>query len=159
LKKIITILSHPFVLIFSVLTAICLIIKCFFSSTKVSSEYEPIIKEDYSIYFESNRFKIFSIYAGEIRMGPSYLCFKSEPKIQELESGIYGDWFYKTESGIYLQKWNSTKNPNTDLVFIDFNNFSFQTIKSNIISVTWKIENLNGKLIFNDFSGTILSID
>lgn len=159
MKKIFTIIFYPFVLIFSIFIAIYIIIRSYFSSIKVSTEYEPVIEENYSIYFENNEFKIFSIYAGEIRMGPIYLGFKSEPRILEIESGIYGDWIYETESGIYLQKWNSTKNPNTDLIFIDFKNLNVETIKSNIVSVNWKIENIDGKLVFNDFSGTELTIN
>ena len=159
MKKIFTILFYPFVLIFSIFIAIYVIIKSYFLSSKVSTEYEPVIKEDYSIYFENNEFKLFSIYAGEIRMGPIYLGLKSEPRILEIESGIYGDWIYKTESGIYLQKWNSMKNPNTDLIFIDFKNLDVLTIKSNIVSVNWKIENIHGKLIFNDFSGTEITLN
>ncbi len=114
--------------------------------------------ESYSIYFENSELKIFSIYAGEIRMGPIFLGFKSEPRIQDIETGIYGDWFYKTDSGIYLQKWNSTKEPNADLIFIDFKNLNVQTIKSNITSVNWKIENIAGNLVFNDFSGNEIAI-
>ena len=159
MKKIFTIIFYPFVLIFSIFIAIYVIIRSYFSSIKVSTEYEPVIKENYSIYIENNELKIFSIYAGEIRMGPIYLGFKSEPRIQEIEAGIYGDWFYKTETGIYLQKWNSTKDPNTDLIFIDFKKLKVQTIKSNIVSVNWKMENIDGKLVFNDFSGTELTIN
>lgn len=158
MKKIFIIISYPVVLIFTIFIAIYIIIRSYFSSSKVTTEYEPETKESYSIYFENSKLKILSIYAGEIRMGPIYLEFKSEPRIQDIETGIYGDWFYKTDSGIYLQKWNSTKEPNTDLIFIDFKNLNIQTIKSNIKSVNWKIENIAGKLVFNDFSGNEIAI-
>jgi len=159
LKIFFAIIFYPFVLLFSIFIILYIIIRSCFSSTKVTAEYEPISMKNYSIYLEINDLKIYSIYAGEIRMGPVYLGFKSEPRIQEIETGIYGDWFYKTETGIYFQKWNSTKNPNADLVFIDFKNLNVQTIKSNISSVNWKIECINGKLVFNDFSGTVMTIN
>ena len=91
-------------------------------------------------------------------MGPEYYGLKSEPKIQEIESGIYGDWFYKTDSGIYLQKWNSMKVPNTDLIFIEFKNLNVLTIKSNIDSVNWKVEKKVEKLIISDYSGSTITI-
>ena len=159
MKKIIKMIFCPFVFIFSIIIVSYVLIKSYFSPKGTFTEYEPVKTENYSIYFENNELKIFSIYAGEIRMGPIYLGFKTEPRIKEIETEFFGDWFYKTETGIYLQKWNSTKEPNTDLVFINFKNLTIHTIKSNIASVNWKIENINEKLIFNDFSGNKIVID
>lgn len=158
MRKITTIIFYPFLVIFSIFTAIYLIIRSCFFSTKSVTNFNTQIEEKFSIYIENYQLKIYRIYAGEIRMGPEYYGLKSEPKIQEIESGIYGDWFYKTETGIYLQKWNSIKVPNTDLIFIDFKNLNVLTIKSNIQSVNWKIEKKNGELIFSDYIGSTITI-
>jgi hypothetical protein len=92
-------------------------------------------------------------------MGPEYFGLKSEPRVKEIETGIYGDWFCTTESGIYLQQWNSTKIADANLVFIDFESMTVQTIASNIDSVFWEAEKSDGKLIIhNTISGQAITV-
>lgn len=144
--------------LFSAIIVIWLIIKTFFSSSKVLKINLPIEEEAHTVFFENKELKIFSFFAGEIRMGPQYLNLKSEPLIKEIENNIFGDWFYKTERGVYLQKWNSTREANTDLIFINFKTQEVQTIKSNISSVFFTIEKVEDELIFDDFTSAKISI-
>lgn len=97
--------------------------------------------------------RIRSKYAGEIRFGPAFLHLKSEP-INVFGNQFFGDWFYKTQQGIYLQLWNS--NPikegvhtkaNNDLLFLNTETKELTTIKKGIPSFFWSIEeNEHGKL-------------
>ena len=156
-----TIINILFVIIsylFSAIIVIWLLIKTFFSSSKVLKTNLPIEEEAHTVFFENKELKIFSFFAGEIRMGPQYLKLKSEPLIKESENNIFGDWFYKTERGVYLQKWNSTREANTDLIFVNFKTQEVQTIKSNISSVFFTIEKVEDELIFDDFTSAKISI-
>lgn len=156
-----TIINILFVIIsylFSAIIVIWLLIKTFFSSSKVLKTNLPIEEEAHTVFFENKELKIFSFFAGEIRMGPQYLNLKSEPLIKEIENNIFGDWFYKTERGVYLQKWNSTREANTDLIFVNFKTQEVQTIKSNISSVFFTIEKVEDELIFDDFTSAKISI-
>ncbi|MFT5819330.1 MAG: hypothetical protein ACI8ZM_000553 [Crocinitomix sp.] len=84
--------------------------------------------------------------AGELRFGPTYLHLKSDPN-NIFGKHFYGDFHYKTNNGIYFQKWNSSPLKNgvhikvsNDLVFFDARNNEIKTIISNINSFHWKIE-------------------
>ena len=61
---------------------------------------------DWSIMTSFLDLKLLSKYAGELRFGPAYIHLKTEPK-NVFGKEFYGDWFYRTENGVYLQKWNS----------------------------------------------------
>ena len=88
---------------------------------------------------------IFSKYAGELRFGPAYIHLKTESK-NVFGKQFFGDWFYRTENGVYLQKWNSNPSKgvnmkvNNDLVFYDIKKNNIKTIETGIKSFHWKIE-------------------
>lgn len=130
----------------------------YFSDSKTANNLIVENEEKFSIYIEGNGLTIYRIFAGEIRMGPEYFLLKSEPQIPKIESDFYGDWFYKSDSGIYLQKWNTTKDANTDLIYIAFENFNVTTVKSNITSVSWTVEKIGDKLSVNDYAGNTIAI-
>ncbi|MEP5341152.1 MAG: hypothetical protein ABJL44_15545 [Algibacter sp.] len=97
--------------------------------------------------------KILSKYAGELRFGPVYIHLKTEPE-NIFEKQFFGDWFYRTEKGVYLQKWNS--NPikegvnikiNNDLIFYDIIENRIKIIEPGIKSFHWNMEkDQNNKL-------------
>ena len=94
---------------------------------------------DWSIFLNSENLIIYQKFAGEIRFGPEYFELKTDPIIIDFNNKIFGDWFYRTSNGVFLQEWNSIKNANTNLIYIDFTNQSFITLHKNIESVFWNI--------------------
>ena len=90
---------------------------------------------------------IWKRYKGEVRFGPVYLNFKTEPTIQELDNKIFGDWFYTHGEGLFLQVWNKTDTPNTNLVYLDTKDKKIKTIKNSIDSVLWDIIALDGNTL------------
>jgi hypothetical protein len=102
--------------------------------------------KDWSIMTSFSKLKILSKYKGELRFGPAYVHIKTEPE-NIFDESLFGDWFYRIENGVYLQKWNS--NPikdgvhikvNNDLIFYDILENKIKTIESGIKSFFWKIE-------------------
>ena len=110
---------------------------------------------EWSIFLNSENLNIYRRFEGEIRFGPEYLQLKTEPIIQEFYGKIFGDWFYKTSDGVFLQEWNSLQNANSNLIYIDFNEIKFITLQKNIESIFWNMSedneyynlNLNTNLI------------
>lgn len=110
---------------------------------------------EWNIFLNSEYLNIFQRFEGEIRFGPEYLLLKTEPTIQEFYGKIFGNWFYKTSEGVFLQEWNTIKNANSNLIYIDFKNLKFITLQKNIKSVFWNMleDNENYNLnIDNNFS-------
>lgn len=101
---------------------------------------------DWSIMTSFSELKILSKYKGELRFGPTYLHIKTEPK-NIFNETFFGDWFYKIETGVYLQKWNSIPlkdgvhmEVNNDLFFFNVIENKIKTIEPDIKSFFWKIE-------------------
>lgn len=90
---------------------------------------------EWNNFFEHKSLKIYYNLKGEIRYGPAYLNLKSDPVIKEFNDKIFGDWFYRHDSILYLQEWNIVKNPNTNLVSINLLTFEYKVILENIKSV------------------------
>lgn len=117
--------------------------------------------EKFTLLAEKNKFQIFHKWIGEIRFGPELFTLKSEPKIPFLESGIYGEWSFTYKKFIFLQKWNSEKNADANIIQVNSETLEVKTIKENILSVFWeakviqenKIEfhftNINKRFIYN----------
>ncbi len=101
-------------------------------------------------FIKTERLEIQSKYESEIRFGSAYFKLKSIPEIKLLEFDIYGDWFYRHNSFLFLQQWNSTKTPNTNLVCINLNTFEYKIVLNRIQSVFWLMEFRNDKLYFID---------
>lgn len=103
-------------------------------------------KANWSLFTTFSETKIYSKYAGELRFGPAFIHLKSAPE-NAFGRDFYGDWFYRVDNGVYLQKWNS--NPvetgvhtkaNNDLVFYNHTDNTVETIKKGIKSFHWNIE-------------------
>lgn len=102
--------------------------------------------ENWSIMTSFSELKILSKYAGELRFGPAFIHIKTEPK-NVFGKEFYGDWFYRTENGIYLQKWNSNPIENgvrtkadNDLIFYDRLKNKTEVVETGIKSFHWTIE-------------------
>lgn len=120
---------------------------------------------DWTILTSFSELKILSKYAGELRFGPAFIQIKTEPT-NVFGKEFYGDWFYRTENGVYLQKWNSnpmingvhTKADN-DLIYFDCLKNEIEVIATGIPSFLWKIEkDHEDKLILIADNGTTTRI-
>ncbi|SHJ23842.1 hypothetical protein SAMN04488096_1164 [Mesonia phycicola] len=102
--------------------------------------------ENWSILTSFSELKILKKYAGELRMGPGFFHIKTESN-NIFGKEFYGDWFYRIENGIYLQKWNSNPIKNgirtkadNDLIFYDRIKNEIRIIETGIESFHWKME-------------------
>ena len=98
---------------------------------------------EWNIFLNSENLNIYQRFEGEIRFGPEYLQLKTEPKIPEFYGKIFGDWFYKTSDGVFLQEWNSLQKADSNLIYIDFKDLKFITLQKNIESVFWNMSEDN----------------
>lgn len=140
-----------------ILVFILLIRRGFFGKHSEHNSYADE-KNEWTIMTSFRESKILSKYAGELRFGPAFIHLKTEPE-NVFEKQFFGDWFYRTENGVYLQKWNS--NPiksgvhteaNNDLIYYDGLKNSIEIIETGIDSFLWEMEknNENGlTLIYN----------
>jgi len=113
-----------------------------------NAEYDSYAdeKNDWAILTSFSEIKLLSKYAGELRFGPVFLHLKTEPK-NVFEKEFFGNWFYITENGVYLQKWNS--NPiksgvhtkaNNDLIYYDRLKNKIEVLETEIKSFHWAME-------------------
>ncbi|MBW1617442.1 MULTISPECIES: hypothetical protein [Empedobacter] len=105
---------------------------------------------DWENLIEYESLRIQKQFAGEIRFGPTFFSLNSNPEIKELNSKIFGDWFYKHNSTIYLQQWNSTRNPDINLISINIFTLEYKIVLENIKSVFGKMRCRNNQLYFVD---------
>lgn len=117
--------------------------------------------EKYTLLVEKDNFQVFHKWICEIRFGPELFTLKSEPRIPFLESGIYGEWSFAYKNFIFLQKWNSEKNADANIIQINSETLEVKTVKENILSVFWEAKviqeneiefsfmNVNKRFIYN----------
>lgn len=117
--------------------------------------------EKYTLLVENSNFQIFHKWIGEIRFGPELFALESIPKIEFLETGIYGEWNFTYKNFIFLQKWNSEKNADANIIQVNTETLEITTIKKNILSVFWEAKviqeneiefnftNINKRFIYN----------
>ena len=103
------------------------------SSPDPFNEWLPAIEKDGVTLYRKN--------IGEIRYGPGYFWLKSSPEITALNGQTFGEWMFRVDSGILLQRWNSTTEPDTDLLMVDLKTMGVRTIAKNIPSVQWEMKN------------------
>ena len=145
LVNILSVILYPLILLFGLVTLFFAAILSLYQKTftnkgdNTSTEnLQPSI-EQWSILTEQGNLKIFSKFAGEARFGPAYLHLKSDPVIAYLTDKIFGDWFFHRDNVLFLQQWNSTGKPNTNLVAIHTLTFDIKLLEQNIPSVLWNI--------------------
>ena len=138
--KILLTLVYPIILFIGIILMIFVWITSIFQSKKTVDKV--IIKEEEWTYFaEYETTKIQKKYLSEIRFGPAYFSLKSEPNIYDFKNKIFGDWFFKFQNFLFLQQWNSTDKPNTNLLVIDFKKKSIKSLENNLNSVLWEMKN------------------
>ena len=146
--KTLIIIIYPFLLIFGLVIMLFAAIISLFQRKEVKTISNNNLIEKWTFFAEYKDVKILKMYLSEIRFGPEYFNLKSEPENQQFKDKIFGDWFYKNENLIFLQQWNSTKNPNSNLLLFNAETNELKVIKQNIDSVLWEMktendENLN----------------
>ena len=157
LLKVLSIILYPLLIMGGMLFMLFTILLSIFqrlTSTKEQRQADKVAdlkdksaEKQWTILIESNRVKLYQQYSGEIRFGPVYLILKSNPHISTLTGKLFGDWFFRYQNGIFLQEWNSTYNPNTNLLFVDTDNLETKVITKNIPSVLWKIVETENKTL------------
>ncbi|MDH5771399.1 MAG: hypothetical protein OEZ25_08960 [Candidatus Bathyarchaeota archaeon] len=156
LANILIIVLLPVIIVIGLLYMLVLFVWSFikFGKDFQKPNTEPASEEPWNLLTNLNDLTIHSKYKGEIRFGPVYLELKSEPTILGLEGRTFGDWFFPFGNGIFLQLWNSTKDPNTDLIYLNTQTLNFKTVAQGIPSVNWNIvETTNGNLELNCDTG------
>lgn len=95
-----------------------------------------------------------------------YLYLKSNPTIPYLTDKLFGDWLLVDFGGVFLQKWNDTRNINCDLIFIDLDSMKVSVLEKSLPTKHWTTEKLNSdeiKFQFttadNDFTYVVKQID
>lgn len=132
-------------IVFGILIIVLLVQK--FLTDKASENFSYLNERfEWSLLTSTNDFKLLSKYAGEIPFGPAFIHLKTEPK-NVFNKQFFGDWNFKTENGIYLQKWSvnplKRKNLNnavSELIFLDFKTSNIKTIQSGIKAFWIEIE-------------------
>jgi hypothetical protein len=72
-----------------------------------------------------------------------YLYLKSNPTISYLTDKLFGDWLLSDFGGVFIQKWNNTRNINCDLVFIDFDTLKVTVLQKGLPTKHWTTEKIN----------------
>jgi hypothetical protein len=99
---------------------------------------------EWKIFMSSKYIKIDQQFAGSLPWDSGdYVHLKSNPVIPYLDNKIFGDWFLIDFGGVFLQKWNDTRNISCDLIFIDFDGFSATELKSCLPTKDWESEKLS----------------
>lgn len=73
----------------------------------------------------------------------NYLHLKSNPTISYLTNKLFGDWLLVDFGGVFLQKWNDTRNINCDLVFIDFDTLEVTVLQKSLPTKHWATEKVS----------------
>jgi hypothetical protein len=110
--------------------------------------------EKYTLLAAKNNVQVFHKWIGEIRFGPELFALKSSPKIEFLETGIYGEWSFIYKNFLFLQKWNSEKNADANIIQINTETLAVTTIKKNILSVFWEARVIDENQIEFNFKNT-----
>jgi hypothetical protein len=148
LLYILTLLLYPIIVIGGLITLLVAGCLSFFQGlSRTKKERERLNAQltdgaatfQWTYWTEINGLKLYQKLNGEIRFGPAYFSVKSEPIVIGLNGKIFGDWFFQHEEGLFLQKWNSTKTPDTDLLHIDSKDLQVTLVKQSLPSVNWQM--------------------
>ena len=103
-------------------------------------------RNEWSVLTSFSEIELLHKYAGELRFGPAYIHIKTEPK-NVFGKEFYGDWFYRTDNGVYLQRWSGNPNKtgvhtkaDNDLIYYDVLKNKRMVIETGINSFQWTIE-------------------
>ncbi|MDY3343970.1 hypothetical protein PG326_01690 [Riemerella anatipestifer] len=141
--KILLIIIYPFLLILGLIVMLFAGLISLFQKKSIEENSTKNSSEEWLFFAEYKNVRILKKYLNEIRFGPEYFELKSEPENIDFKNKIFGDWFYKNKNMIFLQQWNSTDKPNTNLLVFDAEKNVLKIVKENIDSVLWEAKNEN----------------
>ena len=141
--KIVIVIIYRFLLTFGLIIMLFTGIISIFQKKEIEEKQTENTMEKWTFLAEYKNVKILKKYLHEIRFGPAYFELKSEPKNLNFNNKIFGDWFYESENLIFLQQWNSTEKPNTNLVLFNAETNEMKIIEKNLDSVLWEMKNEN----------------
>jgi hypothetical protein len=163
LLTILTILLYPVILLFGVV--ILLFAGLFSIWQRLTTSRKDFKKEKQDILETENRKKQWCIFSStnnvliEKQLAGSlpwdsgeYLYLKSNPTISYLTDKLFGDWLLVDFGGVFLQKWNDTRNINCDLIFIDLDTLKVTVLQKKIPTKHWTTEKLSPDEIKFTFS-------
>lgn len=114
-----------------------------------------IKNKQWSVFTSTNSILIEQQLAGSLPWDSGdYLYLKSNPTISYLTGKLFGDWLLVEFGGVFLQKWNDTRNINCDLVFIDFDTLEVTILQKSLPTKHWITEKVNSNEIKFTFSIT-----
>ena len=154
---------YPLVLVFGLL-AMCFVGLLSFWQNVTSSkkELQEVEEMKLEITNENKQWSIFTTapnvaiekqLAGRLPWDSGdYFYLKSRPEIEYLNNRLFGDWLLVAFGGVFLQKWNDTRNINCDLAFIDLDTLKVTELKANIPTKHWETEKINENEIKFTFS-------
>ena len=109
--------------------------------------------EQWSVFLTSSKLAIERKLAGMLPWDSGdYLFLKATPEIPDLTNKIFGDWSLADLGGVFLQKWNHTRNINCDLIFIDISSLLILELKTNIPTKHWSTQKVNEDELLFSFS-------
>lgn len=158
LLKILTIPLHPVALLFGLLLMLCDGLLTLWQRLTTSQEDLQIQRQDtldteikskqWNVFTSSNSILIEQQLAGSLPWDSgNYLYLKSNPTISYLTDKLFGDWLLVDFGGVFLQKWNDTRDINCDLVFIDFNTLEVTILQKSLPTKHWTTEKVNSNEI------------
>jgi hypothetical protein len=111
--------------------------------------------KQWRVFTSTNHIQIQQQHAGSLPWDSGdYLYLKSNPTIPYLTDKIFGDWLLVEFGGVFLQKWNDTRNINCDLIFVDFGTLKVTELKKGLPTKHWTTEKINPDEIKFTFTTT-----
>jgi len=149
-----TILFYPIILLFGLLVMLfagilslwqrLTIRKENLKETKLDTVKSENKNKEWKIFTSTEHVLIEQKLAGSLPWdSDDYLYLRSNPTISYLTDNIFGDWLLVDFRGVFLQKWNDTRNINCDLVFIDFDTLNVSILQKNLPTKHWTTEKIN----------------
>ena len=154
LLTILTIPLYPVVLLFGFLVMLFAGLLSLWQRLTTSKEDLQKQKQDtieteskskqWGVFTSTNSIHIEQQLAGSLPWDSGdYLYLKSNPTISYLTGKFFGDWLLVDFGGVFLQKWNDTRNINCDLVFIDFDTLKVTVLQKSVPTKHWATEKIN----------------
>ena len=140
LLTVITILFYPIILLFGLFVVFLAgllsllqrltLRKEVLQETKLDAVKSENKNKEWQVFTSTNHVLIEQKLAGSLPWNSgNYLHLRSNPTISYLTDNIFGDWLLVDFRGIFLQKWNDSRNINCDLVFIDFDTLNVSVLQ------------------------------
>jgi hypothetical protein len=119
------------------------------SKEDLQKEKEELLKMDvqskqWSIFTTASNLIIEKQLAGSLPWDSGdYLYLRSNPAIPYFTDKLFGDWLHVSFNGVFLQRWNHTRDINCDLIYINFDTLKVTELETGIPSKDWTTEKIS----------------